>query len=112
MKNKFGLLGFISLLGFIGLFTDERGFLFFFAYIVDFRYFFVTPDEMFMQTMRRASSNAFFVSIAISVISTITICFTRGIESAFNTGCAFGFVGAFVTFTLLLFYYEWIESKV
>lgn len=41
MKSKrymYGLMGLLSLLGFIGIFTEERSFLAFFAFIVDFEY--------------------------------------------------------------------------
>ena len=35
-QNWYGLLGFLSLLGWIGVFTQERVFLLFFAFAVDF----------------------------------------------------------------------------
>ena len=48
MKKQmlYGMLGFLSLLGFVGLFTEERSFLGFFAFAVDFQYFFLKSDEM------------------------------------------------------------------
>ena len=39
-RYLYGSLGFLSLLGFIGVFTDQRYFLGFFAFAVDFEYFF------------------------------------------------------------------------
>ena len=45
-QNWYGLLGFLSLLGWIGVFTQERVFLLFFAFAVDFQYFFLPSDEM------------------------------------------------------------------
>ena len=43
MKKQilYGMLGFLSLLGFAGVFTEARGFLGFFAFAVDFQYFFL-----------------------------------------------------------------------
>ena len=45
-KNLYGYLGFLSLLGLIGIFTEERSFLAFFAFAVDFQYFFIPSVEM------------------------------------------------------------------
>lgn len=42
----YGMMGLLSLLGFIGIFTEEKYFLAFFAFIVDFEYFFIKSDEM------------------------------------------------------------------
>ena len=54
-----GLLGFLSLLGFIGVFTEERAFLAFFAFIVDFEYFFLKSDEMVEEYMNRSAPERF-----------------------------------------------------
>ena len=40
IKRWYGLIGLLSLLGFVGVFTGERYFLGFFAFAVDFEYFF------------------------------------------------------------------------
>ncbi len=42
----YGSMGFLSLLGLIGIFTEERGFLAFFAFAVDFEFFLLPADEM------------------------------------------------------------------
>ena len=46
IKRWYGLIGLLSLLGFVGVFTGERYFLGFFAFAVDFQYFFARADEM------------------------------------------------------------------
>ena len=46
IKRWYGLIGLLSLLGFVGVFTGERYFLGFFAFAVDFQYFFTRADEM------------------------------------------------------------------
>ncbi|MFQ7454545.1 MAG: DUF3796 domain-containing protein [Flavonifractor plautii] len=38
-KRWYGLIGLLSLLGFVGVFTGEKYFLGFFAFAVDFQYF-------------------------------------------------------------------------
>ena len=58
MKSKrymYGLMGLLSLLGFIGIFTEERSFLAFFAFIVDFEYFFMKTDEMVEEYMNKSA---------------------------------------------------------
>ena len=45
-RSLYGMLGFLSLLGFVGVFTEARGFLGFFGFAVDFQYFFLKSDEM------------------------------------------------------------------
>ena len=59
-KYLYGSLGLLSLLGFIGIFTEERGFLAFFAFVVDFEYFFIKSDEMLEEYMNRSASRAFY----------------------------------------------------
>ncbi len=47
MKSKrylYGFMGLLSLLGFIGIFTEAKSFLAFFAFAVDFEYFFIKSD--------------------------------------------------------------------
>ena len=47
LKHKLcGLMGLLSLIGLIGVFTDHKAFLAFFAFAVDFEYFFMKSDEM------------------------------------------------------------------
>ena len=58
MKKQilYGMLGFLSLLGFAGVFTEARGFLGFFAFAVDFQYFFLKSDEMLEAQLARCAS--------------------------------------------------------
>ena len=53
MKRQilYGMLGFLSLLGFVGVFTEARGFLGFFGFAVDFQYFFLKSDEMLAEQL-------------------------------------------------------------
>ena len=65
MKKQilYGMLGFLSLLGFAGVFTEARGFLGFFAFAVDFQYFFLKSDEMLEAQLARSASRAFVVGM-------------------------------------------------
>ena len=55
----YGSMAFLSLLGLIGIFTEERGFLAFFAFAVDFEFFFLPSDEMVDSYMTRSAARAF-----------------------------------------------------
>ena len=55
-----GMLGLLSLLGFVGIFTEHRSFLAFFAFAVDFQYFFTASDEMMREYMSRSAARAFY----------------------------------------------------
>ena len=67
-KYLYGSLGLLSLLGFIGIFTEERGFLAFFAFAVDFEYFFIKSDEMLEEYMNRSASRAFYCGMIATAI--------------------------------------------
>ena len=70
----YGLMGLLSLLGLIGIFTKERSFLFFFAFLVDFEYFFLKSDEMLEDYMNRSASRAFFCGMIATAAVTL-LCF-------------------------------------
>ena len=67
-QNWYGLLGFLSLLGWIGVFTQERVFLLFFAFAVDFQYFFLPSDEMLEESMARCAARGFLLGFGIAVM--------------------------------------------
>lgn len=63
MKRKgslYGWMGCLSLLGLIGIFSEEKLFLTFFAFAVDFEYFFMRSDEMLEEYMNRSAARAFY----------------------------------------------------
>lgn len=60
--NKLGFLSLLTLLGVMGI-TTHRPLLGFFGFAYYFRYFFVTPDEMFRLNVRKAASIGFFAGI-------------------------------------------------
>ena len=68
--NKLGLLSLLALIGVLGLIMNRplSGF-FGFAYYI--RYFFVTPDEMFLQNVRSSASIGFFSGMATLGVATI-----------------------------------------
>lgn len=64
--NRLGLLSLMALLGILGLVTENRALLGFFGFAYYIRYFFVTPDELFLQNVRRAASISFFAGVTVT----------------------------------------------
>lgn len=98
MKNKFGLIGFVSLLGLWGLYNKEPLFLSFFAFVLFFEYLFVTPDELFIENMRKAATLAFFTNLTITVLATLGFSILNSSNHALVGGCTLGFGISIATF--------------
>ena len=77
----YGLLGLLSFLGFIGVFTDERLFLAFFAFAVDFEYFFVRSDEMVEAYMNRSAARAFCLGMAAVAVAALVQVIAMGVPA-------------------------------
>lgn len=67
--NKLGFLSLLSFLGILGIITDNKQLLGFFGFSVYFRYFFITPDELFIENVQKSASFGFFSGIAATTIS-------------------------------------------
>lgn len=96
-KNRlYGLMGLLSLLGFIGVFTDERIFLAFFAFAVDFEYFFIQSDEMLDAHMNRSAARAFYCGMTVTAAVALAHFFAAGAtgSEALMRGLAIGWASA------------------
>lgn len=115
MKRKkylYGLMGLLSLLGFIGVFTDERSFLAFFAFIVDFEYFFVKSDEMLDEYMNKSASCAFYcgmIAVAITSLANFFVMDKTGNVALVN-GFSVGWTVSVIVHALLTAYYGFREK--
>ena len=115
MKSKrylYGLMGLLSLLGFIGIFTEAKSFLAFFAFVVDFEYFFIKSDEMLEEYMNKSASRAFYCGM-ISVALVSFVCFFAGLKEekdALITGLASGWAVSVVIYALSTAYYGFKEK--
>ena len=104
MKKQilYGMLGFLSLLGFAGVFTEARGFL----------GFFLKSDEMLEAQLARSASRAFVVGMlmmAAAVLGTLTLGgFTP--QRALLTGCTVGWAASVVVYALTAAWYGFRES--
>lgn len=103
----YGCMGFLSLLGLIGIFTEERIFLSFLAFAVDFEYLFTKSDEMMEEYLNKSAAMAFyFGTIAVAIVTLFQYLWIapNGVE-ALIAGLGYGFaVGIFVHTVLVLFY--------
>ena len=72
-KRWYGLTGLLSLLGFVGVFTPERYFLGFFAFAVDFQYFFSRPDEMQEGQIARSAALGFFSGMGVTALALLAL---------------------------------------
>lgn len=93
-RYLYGSLGFLSLLGFIGAFTDQRYFLGFFAFAVDFEYFFAAGDEMLDEWMNRAAARAFYCGMLAVAAATLVSFFLldKAGDEALMRGFAVGWM--------------------
>ena len=114
MKSKrylYGLMGLLSLLGFIGVFTDERAFLAFFAFAVDFEYLFIKSDEMLEAYMDRAASAAFYCGMVTTAAVSLACFLASGSGSpALLYGFAAGWGVSVAAHGLLVAHYKFKEG--
>ena len=107
----FGLTGFLSLLGFVGIFTEARSFLAFFAFAVDFQYFFLPSDEMADQQLARSAALGFYAGMLVTAGGTLwRILQGDNAESALLSGFAIGWVAAVLVHALTSAWYGFRES--
>ena len=86
MKYGYGCLGFLALLGILGIVTEERSFLAFFGFAVDFQYFFRKTDEMMIEYMNKSAARAFMCGMLITAVVTLIYAALYGINRALLSG--------------------------
>ncbi|MDD3339494.1 MAG: DUF3796 domain-containing protein [Lachnospiraceae bacterium] len=100
----YGCMGFLSLLGFIGVFTDERMFLTFFAFAVDFEYLFVKPDEMMNEYLNKSAAFGFYcgtITMALGTLIYYLFVMHDG-AIALKNGLAWGWVVSILVHTIMV----------
>ena len=114
MKKKYyleGMLGLLSLLGFVGVFTEERMFLAFFAFACNFQYFFIPADEMMTAYMNSSAARAFYGDMFLTGAVTLG-CILAGLPAgrALLYGILAGWAAAVVVQSLSVSFYRFRES--
>ncbi|HEX2946140.1 MAG TPA: DUF3796 domain-containing protein [Clostridia bacterium] len=107
--NKLGFLSLLSLLGILGIivYRPLSGF-FGFAYYI--RYFFVKPDEMFQQNVRKAASIGFFSGVAATGLA-IAAYFLLPTVIPRNVALASCYIVSMFSFTIALVSFEIKEQR-
>ena len=85
-RNPLGYLGFFAVLGAVGLVRDIDGYLGFFGFAYYFRYFWVLPDEMLLDYVRRSAAWAFFTGTGATLVTTLVSVFAAEPRQAFGFG--------------------------
>lgn len=111
-KYLYGAMGLLSLLGFIGVFTDEKGFLGFFAFVVDFEYFFMKSDEMLEEYMNKSASRAFYCGMIMTAITALInfLLLNQAEHEALAIGFAMGWAVSVVVYALSTTFYGFKEK--
>ena len=114
MKKQYlyGSMGLLSLLGLVGVFTEARSFLAFFAFAVDFQYFFLKSDEMLEEQLARSASRAFVAGMLVMAAAALgTLALGRFDPSrALLTGCAAGWAASVAVYALTAAWYAFREN--
>ena len=111
-QTLFGMLGFLSLMGFVGVFTEARGFLGFFAFAVDFQYFFLKSDEMLEEQLARSASRAFVAGMLVMAAAVLGMLALGRFDPsrALLTGCAARWTASVVGYALTAAWYGFREN--
>lgn len=112
MKRRYGLLGLLSAIGVLGAATGQASLCPFLAFALFFGCFFVTPDEMFVERMRKAASWAFYADLALTTAITCA-CVAAGHQpdAALLRGVGAGFGASLLVFSLACAWFEWRELR-
>jgi len=108
--NKLGFLSILALIGILGIATEHKPFIGFFSFAYYIRYFFVTPDELFQQNVRKAASIGFFSGVSATGLAlTIRVLFPEFLAS--NIALASCYVVSVFCFTIALMVLEIKEQR-
>lgn len=88
------------------VFGEESVFLFFFAFAVFFEYFWIRPDELFVETIRKCGNFGFFTNLAVTVVSTIVFRYFNLTDNPLAAGTALGFGISIAAFAFMTFAME------
>ena len=118
--NKLGFVGCLSCVSILGAVSGHMYYWAFMGFAPYFYYFSVTPDEMFVEHVRKAATLAFFTSLAATVCSFALMAVLTLIEMLAActvqflsplTVLVFGLTVSIAVFTITLHYHEVKERR-
>ena len=98
-RNKYGLLGFISLLSFTVFLHGDWVALSWIGFASFFRYFWIEPNKFLVDNLKKCAFIAFFMNLATAVIFALIASFWAHGEDLLVLGVRLGFVFSLFTFT-------------
>lgn len=110
MKNPLGLMGFLGFLGILSFISQHWPYLFFFSFFIFFRYFWVIPDELFRENVKKSATPAFFTSFVLYVLTVASGAFYNNSEIYMDC-LVICFAASFLVFFFLLAFYRLRERR-
>lgn len=110
MKNPLGYLGFLGFLGVLSLIYHHWAYLWFFAFFQFFAYFWVIPDELFRENVKRSATPAFFTSFVLYVLTVALKVFYKS-DGVYMACLVISFAASFLVFFILLASYSIRERR-
>ncbi len=111
-RHLYGLMSLLSLLGFIGIFTENRIFLVFFTFLVDLEYFFIKTDEMLESNLNKSACNGFYCGMVTTAI--VALAYFLFNKPDGNTALLYGITSgwsiAIAVHSLSIAYYSFREN--
>lgn len=112
MQRRYGFLGFFSLIGLLGFWTQNAIYFPFLAFALFFEYFFVKTDEMFVENMRKAAAWAFYSNLAITTLVTCYYALIKhNPDIALTKGIGLGFGIALTVFSFATVCFDWKDRR-
>lgn len=108
--NKLGFFGFLGFISLVGVYTGKKEFFSFFAFFVFFQYFRVIPDELFKANLGRATTPAFFLTLASLAIS-MALSMLSNEVSILENGLGISYCIAIISFISVFAYLQYKEKK-
>lgn len=109
--NYLGFLSLLSLISILGWKSGNTGLYGFFGFIYYIRYFWVSPDELFLLNVQKSATAAFMLSMVSLVPFMFSCSVFYNISAAIPMAFALSFVVSTLAFTLVLVGLEWRERR-
>lgn len=109
--NYLGFLSLLSLISILGWKSGNTGLYGFFGFIYFIRYFWVSPDELFLSNVQKSATTAFMLSMVSLVPFMFSCSVFYNISAAIPMAFALSFVVSTVAFTFVLMGLEWRERR-